>query len=80
MSALIIVVTQPQPTRAYNGSTSWKQYKEYFTRLTLCNGWTTNVEKAQNLLVALEGTAAETVQGLTAEKDCDYDAICDNLS
>jgi len=43
--------------------------------VALCNRWTTNVEKAQNLLVALEGAAAETVRGLTAEKDADYDAI-----
>ena len=54
---------------------SWKQYKEYFNRLALCNGWTTNVEKAQNLLVASDGAAAEMVRGLTAKKDVDYDAI-----
>jgi len=46
----------------------------------LCNGRTTKIEKAQNLLVALEGAAAETVRGLTAEKDSDYDAIWENLS
>jgi len=75
VSAPIVVVKQPQPTKPYTGQTSWKQYKEYFTRLALCNGWVTKVEKAQNLLVALEGAAAETVRGLTAEKDADYDAI-----
>jgi len=36
-SAPIIVVKQPQPTEPYSGQTSWKQYKEYFTRLVLCN-------------------------------------------
>ena len=80
VSAPTVVVKQPQPTKTYTGQSSWKQYKEYFTRLALCNGWTTNVEKAQNLLVALEGAAAETVRGLTAEKDADYDAIWENLS
>jgi len=50
------------------------------TRLALCNGWSTNVEKAQNLLVAMEGAAAETVRGLMVEKDSDYDAIWENLS
>ena len=74
------MVKQSQPAKPYTGQTSWKQYKEYFTRLALCNGWTTKVEKAQNLLVALEGAAAETVQGLTAENDADYDAIWENLS
>jgi len=73
VSAPIVVVKQPQPTKPYTGQTSWKQYKECFTRLALCNGWTTYVEKAQNLLVALEGAAVETVRDLTAEKDTDYD-------
>jgi len=48
--------------------------------LALCNGWTTGVEKAQNLLIAMEGAAAETVRGLTAGKDEDYDLIWENLS
>jgi len=48
--------------------------------LALCNGWTTGVEKAQNLLTAMEGTAADTVRRLTADKDEDYDLIWENLS
>jgi len=44
--------------------------------LALCNGWTTGVEKAQNLLIAMEGASTETVRGLTADKDEDYDLIC----
>jgi len=38
------------------------------------------VEKAQNLLIAMEGATAETVRGLTADKDEDYDLIWENLS
>jgi len=79
-AAPIVVVKQPQPTKPYTSQTSWKSYKEYFTRLALCNGWTTGVEKAQNLLTAMEGAAAETVRGLTADKDEDYDLIWENLS
>jgi len=48
--------------------------------LALCNGWTTGVEKAQNLFIAMEGAAAETVRGLTADKDEDSDLIWKNLS
>jgi len=59
--APIVVVKQPQLTQPYTGQTSWKSYK-YFTRLALCNGWTTRVEKAQNLLIAMEGAATETVK------------------
>jgi len=38
------------------------------------------VEKAQNLLIAMEGAAAQRVRGLTADKDEDYDLIWENLS
>ena len=79
-AAPIIVVKQSHITKPYTSQTSWKSYKEYFTRLALCNGWTTGVEKAQNLLIAMEGASAETVKGLTADKDKDYDLICENLS
>jgi len=79
-AALIVVVKQPQPTKPYTGQISWKSYKEYFTRLALCNGWTTGVEKAQNLLIAIEGAAAEAVRGLTADKYQDYDLIWENLA
>jgi len=79
-AALIVVVKQPQLTKPYTSQTSWKSYKEYFTRLALCNGWTTGVEKAQNLLIAMEGAVAETVRGLTADKDEDYDLIWENLA
>jgi len=57
-AAPIVVVKQPQPTKPYTGQTSWKSYKGYFTRLALCNGWTTGVEKAQNLFIAMEGATA----------------------
>jgi len=79
-AAPIVVVKQPQPTKPYTGQTSWKSYKEYFTCLALCNGWTTGIDKAQNLLIAMEGTAAETVRGLTTDKAEDYDLIWENLS
>ena len=79
-SAPVVVVKQPQPTKSYSGQTSYKKYKEYFTRLAQCNGWTTGVEKAQNLLVAMEGAAAEAVHGLTANKESDHEAIWEALS
>ena len=79
-AAPILVVKQLQPTKPYTGQTSWKSYKEYFTRLALCNSWTTRIEKAQNLFIAMEGTAAKTVRGLTADKDEDNEAIWDYLA
>ena len=38
------------------------------------------MEKAQNLLVAMEGAAAEAVCGLTANQESDYEAIWEALS
>jgi len=61
-AAPIVVVKQQQPTKPYTDQRSWKYYKEYFIRLALCNAWTTGVEKAQNLLIAMEGAATETVK------------------
>jgi len=69
-SAPVVVVKQPQPTKSYSGQSSYKKYKEYFTRLAQCNGWTTGVKKAQNLL--MEGAAAEAMRGLTANQESDY--------
>ena len=79
-TAPVVIVKQPQPVKPYSGQTSYKGFKEYFARLVLCNGWTTKVEKAQNLLVAMEGAAAEAVRGLMVTQDSDYDAIWDALA
>jgi len=79
VSQSVVVVKQPQPTKPYSGQSSHKKYREYFTRLAQCNGWVTDMEKAQNLLVALEGAAAEAVRGLTVTKDSDYEEIWEAL-
>ena len=42
-----------------------KQYKEYFLRLSLCNGWDTK--------------AAEAVRGILGENDTDLDKIWECL-
>jgi len=79
-SAPVVVVKQPQPTKSYSGQSLYKKYKEYFTRLAQCNGWTTGVEKAQNLSVAMEVAAAEAMRGLIANQESDYKAIWEALS
>jgi len=37
-AAPMVVVKQPEPVRLYTGTTSYKQYKEYFERICECNG------------------------------------------
>ena len=57
-----IVVKQLTQPKSFNGTTSWKTYKEYYERVCAVNGWSTQQEKAQNLMLALEGSAAEILK------------------
>lgn len=61
--------------KSYKGDASFKVYKEYFERLSVCSGWVTPLQKAQNLAIALESPAAETVRGLEIKQDEDYETI-----
>ena len=74
-----IVFRQAEPLKPYNGTGSVKQYKEYFLRLSLCNGWDTKAEQARHLLVGMEGAAAEAVRGISGENDTDLDKIWECL-
>jgi len=74
-----VVVRPPTAPKFYKGDTSYKAYKEYFECLSVCNRWVTNLEKAQNLLISLEGPAADTVQGFEVKQDSDYDTIWELL-
>jgi len=56
-----VIVRPPTAPKSYAGTTSYKAYKEYFERLSICNGWISNLVKAQNLLINLDGATAEAV-------------------
>ena len=58
-----VVVKQPEPVRPYTGTTSYKEYKEYFERICVCNDWKTPTDCARHLLVAMDGAASEAVRG-----------------
>jgi len=73
-----VVVKQPEPVRPYTGTTSYKQYKEYFERICECNGWNNSTERARHL-VAMDGAAREAVRGLNAEQDSDLALIWEAL-
>ena len=74
-----VVVRPPTTPKLYKGDASYKAYKEYFERLSVCNGWVTPIEKAQNLIISLDGPAAETVRGLEIKQDQDYETIWELL-
>lgn len=48
--------------RPYNGSTSWKSFREHFIRVAKANKWTSKEEKVQYLALALMGPAAEILR------------------
>jgi len=74
-----VIVRPPTAPKSYSGATSYKAYKEYFERLSICNGWSSNLVKAQNLLINLDGAAAEAVRGLEVTSEADYDKIWEML-
>jgi len=74
-----VIVRPPTAPKGYSGNTSYKAYKEYFERLSICNRWTSNLVKAQNLLINLDGAVSEAVHGLEVTSDSDYDKIWEML-
>jgi len=62
---LQLVIRQTIHAKTYNGSTNYKHYKEYFETLSQVNGWTTEIEKAQNLSLALEGSARDVLKDVS---------------
>lgn len=79
-TAPAVIVKQPEPVRPYNGSTSYKSYREYFERLASCNGWSSPQDAARHLLVAMDWAASEAVRGMKVEKDSDLAQIWDALA
>jgi len=61
-AALVVVVRQFQPVRPYNGSTSWKLFREHYRRVAKMNSWTSNEELLSHLTLALEGPSAEVLR------------------
>jgi len=76
-SVVVKQLTQPKP---FNGTSSWKAYKEYFERVCAVNGWSTHQEKAQNLMLALEGSAAEILKDVEDSSPSVYTDIWTQLA
>jgi len=58
----VVVVRQLQAVRPYNGSTSWKLFRDHFGRVAKVNAWTSDEDLVQHLTLALEGPAAEVLR------------------
>ena len=49
----------------YNGSTTWTSFRDHFGRVAKVNRWEDDVTKAQHLMLALEGEAAELLKEIS---------------
>jgi len=48
-TAPIVIVRQLKEVRPYDGKTSWKSFREYFTRVAKANQWTTRKNRYNTL-------------------------------
>jgi len=71
----VVVVRQLEQVKPYNGSTSHRSFRNYFERVCRCNQWTTPVEKAQHLSLALDGPAVDCLREVTEGTDESYEQI-----
>jgi len=76
----VIVVNTPQIVRAYNGSTSWTSFRDQFKRVATVNRWEDDTTRAQHLMLALEGTAAEVLKEINDTSPTVYQDIWKALS
>jgi len=76
----VVVVKQVQFPKAYNGSTNWKSFHDHYERIARTNGWTSIIEKTQNLPLSLEGPAADILKDLDETADSAYTDIWSALA
>jgi len=62
VTAPVVVVRQLQTVRPYNGTTSWKLFRDHFNRVAKVNSWTLNDDLIQHLMMSLESAAAEVLR------------------
>ena len=76
----VVLIKQFQQPKPYTGTSSWKDYREYFERLAAVNGWVTPEQRAEQLALALEGTATEVLRGLDTSQPQAYNTIWEALA
>ena len=71
----VVVVRHYQTPKPYSGQTSHKSFKEHFERVAKANAWHTELEKMQNLALALEGPAVDCLREVKEEETGAYDKL-----
>ena len=76
-TAPIVIVRQLKDVRPYDGSTSWKSFREHFTRVAKANQWTTKEEQVQHLALALMGPAAAAMRDFESGRQSDSESLAE---
>ena len=71
----VVIVRQYQTPKPYSGQTSHRSFREHFERVAKANGWNTELEKMQNLALALEGPAIECLKEVREDELGAYDKV-----
>jgi len=66
--------------KTYSGNTSWEGYKEHFERIAAINGWITNAEKVQYLMISLENPASDILRDVKEKSENAYNDIWSALA
>ena len=59
-----VVVKQQLSVKPFNGTSSWRTFRDHFNRICRINGWTDEATKVGHLTVSLEGPAAEVLRDI----------------
>lgn len=70
----VVVVKNWEKPKPYNGSSSYRLYKDHFSRVSRLNNWT-KAEQVQHLSLALEGAASHILRDISEEADDALDQI-----
>jgi len=76
----VVIVKQFQTPKPYSGQTSHKSFREHFERVAKANGWVSELEKMQNLALALEGPAVECLREVKEDETGAYAKIWNILA
>ena len=71
----VVIVRQFHTPKPYSGQTSHRSFREHFEPVAKANGWNTELEKMQNLALALEGPATECLREVREDELGAYDKI-----
>ena len=68
----VVIVRQLQTPKPYSGQTSHRSFREHFERVAKANCWVSELEKMQQLALALEGPAIDCLKEIKEDEPGAY--------